>query len=300
MKRSSYLFLILLAILGCSQNGEPKTNPEYDQTWNMPTFRHKAMDYKYVDFGSIGFYDRSFREDTLVYPPIPGLIHMSRMAVTKNGNGANYATLAVRCPNEPKLLQWLTGRVQRYVTDWPIGYDLTKEDPVAEKEFDNAGKMVGYYMDKLGEDLKDEEGESFPTMTHQTGLLLADCWQRGDLYTFYESVWDNESHLNHEGYITVNAKTGKTLELKDFVAPKDYDELSTLVIRRLENEHGERLLDQDYGYAADGRDILNSLGGCALIREGFIIYFKPYILGSGGDGMYRAVIPYEELKGILL
>ena len=299
MKRSSYQVLILLAILGCSQNGEPKTNPDYDQPWNMPTFRHKAMDYKYVDFGSIGFYDRSFREDTLVYPPIPGLMHVSKMAVTKNCNGANYATLAVRCPNEPKLLQWLAGRVQRYVTDWPIGYDLSK-DSLAEKKFDNAEKIAVYYMDKLGATLAEEEVESFPTMTHQTGLLLADCWQRDDLYTFYESVWDNESHLNHESYVTVNAKTGKDLGLKDFVNPKDYDELSALVMPRLENEHGERLLDQDYGYSADGYGILNSLGGCALIREGFIIYFKPYILGSGGDGMYRAVIPYEELIGILL
>lgn len=224
----------------------------------------------------------------------PGVIQVSRQAVTRNGSTFQ-ATLAVRCPDEPGLLKWLAGRVQKYVTDWPAGYDRPGTDPVAEKEFRNTRKLVDYYMSMLEYALKETGNEDFPTTTHQTRLLLADCWKKGDLCTFYESVWDNESHLSRDGYITVNAKTGKAMRLEDLVSPKDFDVLSSLLMPRLENAHGVRLLDLDYGYTVDDKTVLRQLSGCALIREGLIIYFNPYILGSGADGSYKAVIPYEDI-----
>ncbi|MBQ9889125.1 MAG: DUF3298 domain-containing protein [Bacteroidales bacterium] len=222
----------------------------------------------------------------------PGVIQASRQAVNQNGSTFQ-ATLAVRCPNEPGLLKWLAGRVQKYVTDWPAGYNRPGTDPVAEKEFRNTRELVDYYMGILEDALKDAGNEDFPATTHQTGLLLADCWQKGELCTFYESVWDNESHLSRDGYITVNAKTGKAMRLEDLVSQKDFDALSSLLMPRLENAHGVRLLDQNYGYTTDNKTVLRQLSGCAMIREGLIIYFNPYILGSGADGSYKAVIPYE-------
>lgn len=220
---------------------------------------------------------------------IPGLIQASRKAVTHNGSTCQ-ATLAVRCPDKPGLLKWLAGRVQRYVTDWPAGYDRPGSDPVAENEFGNARELVDYYMESLEKALK--EDDDYPWMTHQTMLMLADCWQKDDLCTFHELVQDNQSHLSRDGYITVNANTGKTMGLEDFVSPKDFDALSALMMPRLENVNGQRLMDQDYGYTANDKNVLRQLSGCALIREGLIIYFNPYILGSGADGSYKAVIPY--------
>ena len=280
--------LALLVLAGCAKPTD--STIDYDEPWNTPTISHKAMDYKYVNFGSIGFYDRSFSEDTLAYPPIPGLVHASRLAVTKNGNGANYATLAIRCPEKPGLLKWMAGRVKKYVTDWPIGYDQEGPDPVADKVFNNTEELVGYYMDRLGESLKEEAGEDFPTMTHQTGLLLADCWQQGELYTFYESVWDNESHLNHEGYVTVNARTGKALELEDFDPIESPSGLFFLVWQILKDVLSWECI------SIDGKGILQRLSGCGLIREGLALYWYPYNLCSGADGETWAIVPQEELQ----
>ena len=42
--------------------------------------------------------------------------------------------------------------------------------------------------------------------------------------------------------------------------------------------------------------LLGDADGCALIREGLIIYYHPYHIGCGADGQFTAVIPYGELS----
>jgi hypothetical protein len=37
------------------------------------------------------------------------------------------------------------------------------------------------------------------------------------------------------------------------------------------------------------------MDGCALLKEGLIIYYYPYTIGSGADGEFIAIIPYEVL-----
>ena len=68
---------------------------------------------------------------------------------------------------------------------------------------------------------------------------------------------------------------------------------------RLINGGNEFILDQ-YPYKPEEyTGVLKRANGCALIPEGLVFYFYPYNLGSGADGQYEAVIPYEELDGIL-
>ena len=102
-----------------------------------------------------------------------------------------------------------------------------------------------------------------------------------------------------ESWWTVNATSGKLLDLYDFILPDKIDTLASLMMRRLINGNSEFILDQSQYKPEEYTYVINRADGCALIPEGLIFYYYPYNLGSGSDGQYEAVIPYEELKGIL-
>ena len=38
------------------------------------------------------------------------------------------------------------------------------------------------------------------------------------------------------------------------------------------------------------------MSGCALLKEGLIIYFHPYTIGQGAEGQFIAIIPYNILN----
>jgi len=46
-------------------------------------------------------------------------------------------------------------------------------------------------------------------------------------------------------------------------------------------------------------NLLAGMDGIAIIPEGVIVYYHPYAIGSGAEGQYNALIPVNELKGII-
>lgn len=301
-------FILLLTLLLASCAGRQMTSikyigaPEYDEPWNTPTISHRATDYKFSYAGTIGPWDRGIQEDSLDFPSIPGLVHKAVYAMCPvDICVAEYAVIALRCPQEQPLLDWMSEKVCDFANNCPVGNGrekyMGKAQGIQKKSLGSAEETCQYYMDQLGH-LYDDwvcSGEGDPgSYNEQSGLLIVDCWRAGGLCTFYRADWydwmscgDNTK----ESYITVNAKTGKEMHLEDLVRPEKFDDLSALVLSHLTNGKGEAPVESN--------DVLARANGCGLIREGLIIYCYPYNLGCGADGQYNALIPYEELDGIL-
>ena len=269
-----------------------------------------STDFKYSSFGQIGYRDRTFREDTLVFPPIDGLVHGAAYAMCPTDTCfAEYAVLALRCPPIQPLLDWVADTVNTFAHECPIGNGLhtynDKRLDIPVKHLNSDREICDYYIGKLQHayDKWHCTGKGDPgSINEQAGLLLADCWHTGNLYTFYRIDWyDWMSCGNNarESWWTVDATSGKLLGLSDFILPEKLDTLASLMMRRLINGSSEFILDQSQYKPEEYLGILQRADGCALIPEGLVFYFYPYNLGCGADGQYEAVIPYEELGGIL-
>ena len=308
-----YIILILLLLASCSPRKAAKSaivniacpveEPSVDQD-------SLSKAYKYIFFGKLGHLERTFQEDTLVFPPIEDLVHRSAYAMCpKDTCVAEYAVLALRCPPIQPLLNWVADTVGAFVHECPIGNGLSiyndREFSIPVKHLKSDREICDYYIGQLNHVYdtwhctgKGDHG----VINEQAGLLLADCWNNGTLYTFHRMDWYDwlsSGNNTRESWWTVNARTGKLLSLNDMVPPGKRESLSTLMMAHLVNDKGERYAEQYPDAARDNLEVLSWANGSALTSEGLAIFFYPYNLGSGADGEYVAVIPYTELDGIL-
>ena len=73
------------------------------------------------------------------------------------------------------------------------------------------------------------------------------------------------------------------------------------MMKYLKNFKGELWYYPDFEWVpTDPLELLKAMNGCALIREGLIIYYHPYEIGCGADGQFNAIIPYGQIKGLLI
>lgn len=307
MKRLSFI-LILLLLVCCGGPNKKTETVKPDLVY--PEQGLFATDYEYLFFGRLGYEERTFKEDTLLFPPIEGLVHGSAYAMCPTDTCfAEYAVLALRCPPIQPLLDWVADTVNTFVHECPIGNGLlTYKDQqldIPTKHLKSDKEICDYYIGQLRHAYDGwrctGEGDH-DSLNEQSGLLLADCWNTGNLYTFYRIDWyDWLSCGNNarESWWTVDATSGRLLSLEDLILPEKLDTLAALMMPRLINGK-DSFIRAQYPYKPEEYiDVLQRANGCALIPEGLVFYFYPYNLGSGADGQYEAVIPYEELEGFL-
>lgn len=144
-------------------------------------------------------------------------------------------------------------------------------------------------------------GDGFPERPNaQRGYLLTDCWMTPEYSTFYEATWYDEMSCGDkttQSYYSVDRKTGKAACLADLIGEDAVPVLAGLLVKYLKNAGGELWIDLLPEHASeDPVKLLGDADGCALIREGLIIYYHPYNIGCGADGQFTAVIPYGELS----
>ncbi len=311
--RKQFFILILLLLASCGPRKTAKSlseNIAYPEEEAAVAQDPVSTDYKYIFFGKLGFMERSFQEDTLVFPPIEGLVHRSAYAMCpKDTCFAEYAVLALRCPPIQPLLNWVADTVSAFVHDCPIGNGLSiynnGEFSIPVKHLKSDREICDYYIGQLNHVYdnwqctgKGDHG----VINEQAGLLLADCWNNGKLYTFHRMDWYDwlsSGNNTRESWWTVDARNGELLSLDDMVRPGKRDSLSALMMAHLVNDKGERYAEQYPDASRNNLDVLSWANGGALTSQGLVIYFYPYNLGSGADGQYKAVIPYTELEGIL-
>ncbi len=280
---------------------------DYNGAWNTPTFNLSYNDFKYVFFGKKDSWDRTPGINPSTIPPIPGIKY--RTCYNLCPKDTCYATgtvLAVRCPENNVLLKWTSQRVA-WLIDCGGNDSYRKAESYNVPKLSSSAEICNYYISQAKKNNCAQEchgPEDGGGPNEQYGYLLTDCWETPTYCTFYEATWydwlscgDN----TREAYLSVNKTTGKVAQLEDLIKSDSLPKLEELLFKHLKNYSGDLWVDcrtniQDIKPS----DILNERNGCALIKEGLIIYYYPYNIGSGAEGQFNAIIPYEELAGILL
>lgn len=294
------ILLILLAIPTAMSGQEPSS---YDEFWNMPTISHATTGYHYQYFGGLAApYDRHPTVNISSLPPVPGMKYRSCYYVCPADScNADRAVFALRCPDKPSLLRWVSSRAEWFV-EWCESDDFEHESTPPGKAFTTCSELLDHYMNKIVRSFHNQQCEhTGPDANRQYALLFTDCWSIGTEYTtFYEASWfDHFSAGNNicESYYTVNNQTGKTIELKDLVIEKKMPELAELMLNYLKDSFD--VLWTENNKTNDPLAILEAMDGFGLVREGLVISFHPYKIASGVEGEITAVIPQEKLNGFL-
>ena len=294
MKRLLFIivFLLLSANISLGQN-------DYDQKWNQPTISHKSLK---PYFGMIGMYERDTTSDKIETPAIPGLKYRSCMVVCPiDSCYGQRALIALRCPDNTVLLNAISGRICDYSNKITHSTAIRKcEEP------ESSAAIRSFYIDAIrsyiSKHAEHTAGQNLPNEQH--GILISDCWQSGDYYTFYEATWfDMNSNGNQttESYFTVDSKTGKLLQLEDIVQKDNWVYLEQLLPKYLISETGKRYEATDLEpWDFTSHELLEKRTGCAVIREGLVIYYHPMVIDGALVGGYKAVIPYREIQEYLL
>lgn len=294
--------ILLSAITPTMMWGQAQS--DYNEAWNKPTISHFTSHYRYQYFADAWPYDRNPVVDISSLPPIPGLKYRSCYYICPNDTCfANRAVFALRCPDVPLLRKWVSSRAE-WFAKWCESDDFYEESTVQGRAFTSNGGLLNFYISKIDSSFRNRECErTEPDANRQFALLITDCWRVGTKYTtFYEASWyDNISAGNtvRESYYSVNNKTGKAATIAELVKQEKMSALAEIMVEYLRDSHGHLWKDDEVHHEKDPSSILRAIDGCALIREGLILYFHPYTIASGVEGQITAIIPYKKLLGFL-
>ncbi len=90
-------------------------------------------------------------------------------------------------------------------------------------------------------------------------------------------------------YWTLDKKTGRLLQSKDIIAKYDEEDLKNQLWDAYIEACKERGYDEDM-IMLEPENLLTEVSGCAIINEGILFYYLPYIVGSGAEGEYFLVL----------
>lgn len=228
-------------------------------------------------------------------PKVEGLVFMSTGRVH----------IGVKCPPQKELLLWASKKIKSETdrnNDGEGMIDDAKHFSEIYSGKTSSRTLCKYYIDYFGGErssvITGEEEEP----VEQFGICLMDIWNNGgDLYTFQTDYWydcmscgDN----TRKSWFTVDAVTGKEYKLEDIVDMSKRSRFSELLVKHVCNCCGTPWC----GERMDGstaEDIIDCMSGIAVVGEGVIAYYYPYILGCGAEGSFHSLIPYDEIQDIL-
>lgn len=276
----------------------------YNEAWNKPTISHFTTHYRYQYFADACPYDRHPIVDISSLPPIPGLKYRSCYYMCPIDTCvASRAVIAMRCPDDPLLRKWVSSRAE-WFTEWCESDDFYIESTTPGRSFSSSGGLLNFYISKIERYFSSLECEhTGADANRQFALLITDCWRVGTKYTtFYEASWyDNLSAGNtvRESYYSVNNKNGKAATITELVKKEKMSALAEIMVEYLRDSHGNFWKDDEAHREKDHSSLLSCIDGCALIREGLVLYFHPYKIASGAEGQMTAIIPYKKISGFL-
>ncbi len=246
----------------------------------------------------IGVFERNTTSDKKEIPAITGLKYRSCMVVCPiDSCYGQRALIALRCPDNAVLLDAISGRLCDYSNK------ITHSTAIRKCEKPESSATVrSYYIDAirsyLSKNTEHTEGKKLPNEQH--GILISDCWQSGDYYTFYEATWfdmDSNGNQTTESYYTIDSKTGKQLQLENLVPKDNWVHLEQLLPKYLKSEvgtHYEAANLEPWNFTLN--ELLERRTGCAVIREGLVIYYHPMTIDGALAGGYKAVIPFSVIN----
>ena len=234
-------------------------------------------------------------------PAIPGLRYRTCFEMCPVDTCyASRAIFALRCPDEPALLQWASSRGEWFIKCCETDeYDVEVETSGKTKSFSTYRQILDYYAEEISRQFRKPCANTGPDPNRQIALLITDCWSTDKYTTFYEASWyDHCSNGNtfREAYSSVDRDTGEVAILDDFVEPSQQDKLSEVMMDYLRDSNGDLWRSSPERWQIPPMDVLHSMDGCALIKEGLVIFYLPYTIASGVEGEIKAVIPYDVIR----
>ena len=272
----------------------PQADEEIDLGVRPPYYYDSTASCIPCMYGMIKQHDRVDHLDKSYFPPIPDLYFKSCMEVCKGDYcKSKRAVLAISCPKNPQLLRWVSNTACNFTN---ACMEDSSERISPNHSLKSAKEVCDYYIDVARRSFKKEVSvceheENLPLEQH--GWMIADVWQKGSLHTFLVSSWYDWSSCGDNtafSYVTVDSSTGKGLAYEDLIDQADEKELESLLKQYLHNEY------RSWTEGESKKSLLSQMDGCALLKEGLIIYYYPYTIGSGADGEFFAIIPYNVLK----
>ena len=259
----------------------------------------EVLGFKYnVLFGRIDCWEDRHKDIAPDLPPLKGMKYRTFTTCISKAQNFSRDILAVRCPKKDTLLNWAANMVaKRYGVTIPSGKKFKSSGDIADFVMD--GKIAFHKRIASYEDIDREVIVEDWDPNEQEGVLVADVWHSGDIYTFFYSSWiDSGCHLSlTDSWFSVNAVTSKAYSLFDFIDKRDEAALIDLVVKYLWNDH-DRWIELYPSRFQHYPEWLKDCSGAALTKNGLIVYYHAPQIGCYADGQFNAVIPYEELKSL--
>lgn len=320
MKKIFYALALVVVLLSCNVQLEKKSSEEpgidmvFDETdstdigfQRFDSVMVRTWDNEGNYFGMIESRQYTLDNRHLFIPKVDGLYWRNCQHVCKIDTcTADYAFIAVRCPENDVLMNWVSDQVKKWAK-YNIIADTSANsrnsvDRLYQKRQHSAKEICDFCISEIDHYFKGKKCNNVPgeeTPNEQNALMIIDVWNTKQYYTFMEATWyDQLSNGDHTrfSYNTLDLETGKELKFKDYISDNDTTKLKKLIVKHICYAGGELIRHRYKEYKELPNFVLQSMNGCALMPMGFLVYYYPYILGGGADGHAFAVIPYDELE----
>ncbi|MBR5684763.1 MAG: DUF3298 domain-containing protein [Muribaculaceae bacterium] len=125
-------------------------------------------------------------------------------------------------------------------------------------------------------------------------LVVHKLYDEGDQATYlFEISYDiNGSNgcPSQAHFITFDKKTGEILQPDEIINKYGAEYLKSQLWDAYMKVRAEREYGDDVT-AVSPDELISEVSGCAIINEGIMFYYLPYIIGCGAEGEYNLVIP---------
>lgn len=94
-------------------------------------------------------------------------------------------------------------------------------------------------------------------------------------------------------YLTVNKKTGQRLTVADLVEKYGYARVCKDLRAAFVKAKHERNADLEVGNYS-GQELIDLADGCAVVNEGVMVYYRPYVVGCGAEGEFNLILDDQQ------
>ncbi|MBQ0077197.1 MAG: hypothetical protein KBS55_00980 [Bacteroidales bacterium] len=232
----------------------------------------------------------SFADDNLPAPAVPDIPEMVSRTTGQYSIG-------VQCHPDRTVLEWVSERLMYFCRDLAFVRDAKLMEL---REDSGVEDIVEYYFQALGGENSAREPLPFGDPVPQGGILLTEvCWL-GHCCTMQRDVWEDSGNAgNHtvRQWFTIDTRTGRVLRLDDIIRRKGFADFADQAVKFLRVQDGG--LWTEYHSFSDSAALIAGADGCALVQEGVLVWYNPYSIASGNEGVVSALVPYHLAAGNL-
>lgn len=299
MKRILIIFSIASFLIGCNnipgkhtESSETASTDSCSFSKNIIVSDSPFYSGPYEIEPNFGCYGTALADYNRV-PEIEGLEYRSSSAIH----------IGVRCPSINSVRLWTSGKLKEFA-DWCIcgPSDTIPSAVPLYKTAKSTKDLADHYFHLLSKNpVEHLDPADTTTAIEQFAILLTDICHTEKYCTMQEVTWYDFASCGDNttrSWFTIDVKTGKELGLEDIVRDNRRTDFEKIILKYLRN-HTSFWYDMNKDSLPDPGYLIENMTGCALLEDGIICYYHPYILGCGADGQFNAAIPYSELSGIL-